>query len=127
MISIAKSSVDDFLDEAWKLSKPHPFDRRIRLFGMIGVEMSKFDGMVHLSDIRNFGKPRQGGATSVLKKLTTLADKHKVKIDGVAKVYDQRDGHMSTTKELVKWYRKSGFKIFSGSEEDGYRIEYSPK
>lgn len=121
------TSADTFLDEVWKMSNPHPFDRRIRLFGMIGIEVSKFDGNVHLSDIRNFGKPRQGGATAVLKKLTKLADKHKVKIDGVAKVYDQREGYVSTTKELTKWYKKAGFRISSGSESDGYPIQYIPK
>lgn len=115
-----------FMDDFYVMSSTHPFDRRIRMVGNVGVEIMPFNGEIHLSDIRNFGKARQGEATRVLKMLTKLSKKHKIPISGIAKLYDSRDGYIMSTTELVNWYKKNGFTISDGSDLDGYRIKYVP-
>ena len=116
-----------FMEDLYATTPAHPFNGRVSMFGMVGVEASAFNGEIHLSDIRNYGPPRKGAATAALTKLKDMADKHGVKITGSAKVYDKREGYVGKTKDLVEWYKKNGFKIGRGSESEGYDISYTPK
>jgi hypothetical protein len=123
----APARTEAFMEELFATTAAHPFDARVSMIGMVGVDVSPFDGAIHLGDIRNYGPPRQGAGTEALNQLKALADKYGVTITGTAKVYDQRAGYISKAKDLVAWYKKNGFEVGRGNARDGYEITYTPK
>ena len=120
-------NVDSFMDEVHKSTSDHPFDNRARIYkNKATFELHKHDGHIHLSDIRTL-QPKSGAGTEALKHLTGLADKHGVKISGVAKAYSNDKKHITDSKKLSGWYAKHGFKVGKGNKHDGYDIEYQGK
>ena len=75
-------------------------------------------------DIVALGDVGTGEGTAALQMLTGLADLHHVTIEGTAKAYSNRDGHIQETNRLVQWYKKHGFEVIGGNPEDGYDIIY---
>lgn len=105
------------LEEWNELTHEHPLSRSARLTDSASVEVSYFDGALHLSDVMALGAPRQGGGTRAIKLLCDLADKHGVKITLTAKAYTEN--HMSTA-QLKDWYERFGFH----EEEDSFGDDY---
>ena len=101
-----------------------------RLYGDVLLDVSPFDNEIHISDIVAVGKRSQGKGTKALKFLTNLADKHNVKLSGVAKGYSNSKEHIQTSERLLQWYKKHGFVEPSdsfGDEDEGFDIKYNPK
>ena len=111
---------EKFMEDYYKLSLPHPFSDKIRIFGNVMLELYPFSGNIHLSDIRTMA-PKSGAATNAIKMLTELADKHFVKIELLAKPYSKDKAHITDIETLVNFYKKHGFKVDRDFEdEDGY-------
>lgn len=123
-----KSLLDAFLDDYYAQSKDHPFDSRSRIVNNnSSMELSKFNGAIHISDVRSLA-PKSGAGTAALTFLKELADKHSVRLEGTAKAYDHgRGGHINSTSKLKAWYKKNGFTVGKGSMSDGYAVSYTPK
>lgn len=117
-----------FMNELRRSGQAHPFSSTTILFGPVGVQASEWEGNIHIEDIRTFQDRGQGHASEVLKMLTHMADRYDVSLTGTAKVYDsQIEDRVPTSKRLAQWYRKHGFKILRGNEDDGYEIVYTPR
>jgi hypothetical protein len=128
-LSSAKKSPDTkgFMKEFTESTGDHPFDNYSRILGRTTVELSPFGkDTIHLSDIRSL-EPKSGAGTEAIKYLTELADAYNVKIQGDAKAYLNDKKYVTSSKKLADWYKKNGFKIGRGNEDEGYPITYSPK
>lgn len=115
----AKAKVEAYLDELHSTTADHPMNPRLRLLSNAAVEVSSFDGMVHISDILALD-PGKGGGKEALQFLCKLADKHGVKIHLTAKAY--LDDRLSTA-ELKTWYERYGFteeEDSFGDDHEGY-------
>lgn len=115
----AKARLDAFMTELHELTGEHVFDARARVLDNASIEVSSFDGSIHISDVRAI-EPRQGGGTAAMKFLCGLADKHDVKMTLTAKSYSE--GRMST-QQLKDWYETFGFTEDDdtmGDEFEGY-------
>lgn len=127
LIESGESPADVYLNDYIEHTHEHPFNPRVRLHGPVAVHLSKSGpAQVHLHDILAL-EPGQGDASLTLQGLTDLADEYGVTIEGISKAYSDKDGHIKSTKRLNAWYKKHGFEIGSGSEDDGYDIVYRPK
>jgi hypothetical protein len=118
----ADAFIQDFLD----MSDEHPFNPRVGIIGGAAIELSKFHGNIHLSDITSLD-PGKGHSSTAMRLLTKLADKHNVVIELIAKAY--RDDRMST-EELVQWYQRLGFKLMQDPDDldldYGVEMRYIP-
>lgn len=108
-----------FMDDFHKDSDEHPFHHTARILHGATVHLSRDGNDVHMHDILTLA-PKSGAGTKALKHLTGLADKHGVKINIFAKAYSNRPEHIKSTKRLVKWYEKHGFK----HDEPDYDVDY---
>lgn len=113
----AKAKCMAALEEWEQMTHEHPMSRNARLTDAASVELSCFDGALHLSDVMAIGAPRTGGGTHALQMICDLADKHGVKVTLTAKAYT--DERMSTG-QLKRWYERFGFH----EEDDGYGDDY---
>lgn len=122
----SKALMKDFHSE----TQEHPFHREARIYhGNTTVHLSKDGREVHLHDIQSHA-PKTGAGTKALKSLTSLADKHGVKINLHAKAYSDRPEHVKSTHKLVKWYKKHGFEHDDLENDDphgGSDMTYYPK
>jgi len=118
--------LDSFMDEWHKTTKPHPFNDRSRIHGGTMVELSPFDGNIHLSDIQTL-EPNKGHGAHTIKHITSLADKHGVTVEGTALAYAKDKKYITKSKDLKTFYTKHGFKAGRGSESEGYEISYKGK
>lgn len=109
----AKAKCMAALEEWDQMTHEHPMSRGYRLTDAAAVDMSCFDGSLHISDVMAIGAPRTGGGTRAIQMVCDLADKHGVKVTLTAKAYT--DERMST-RQLKRWYERFGFH----EEEDGY-------
>lgn len=119
------NNTEDFMDALWEQSDEHPFDRRSRILGDTTVEVSPFEDAIHISDIRSLA-PKSGAGTAALKRLIEMADMYGVPLEGTAKAYHGDDRYIGSSKRLAQWYKKHGFEILGGSEDDGFDIRYIP-
>lgn len=101
------------LEEWEEMTHPHPLDRNSRLTDAASIDVSYFDGALHLGHVAALGAPRQGGGGRAVKMLCDLADKHNVKITLTAK--STSDERMNTA-QLRSWYGRFGFH----DEEDSF-------
>lgn len=106
-----------FMEDYFKLTTPHPFSDKIRVFGNVMLELYPYDKNIHLSDIRTMA-PQSGAATKALKMLTELADRNFVKIDLIAKPYSKDKKHITDINTLVNFYKKHGFTVDDDFEND---------
>lgn len=89
-----------------------------------------------LSSIWNHGNTGRGDATKVMKLLVSLADEYGITLTGYVH-YLRYDDDTSTdeefarndtylnSKQLINWYKKLGFRIVGGDEENPY-VERTP-
>lgn len=111
----ADAFIQDFLD----ISEPHPFNPRVGIIGGAAIELSKFNGNIHLSDITSLD-PGKGYSNAAMRLLTRLADKHNVVIELIAKAY--RNDRMDT-EQLVQWYQRLGFQPVDDDLDLDYGVE----
>ena len=117
--------MDDFV----AATKESPIGKG-RLYGDVLIDVSPFDGEIHLGDIVTVGEKSQGSGTRALKFLTDLADRHNVRLSGTAKAYSKSKEHIQTSERLLQWYKKHGFVEPAdsfGDEDEGFDIRRSPK
>lgn len=117
----ADSPVRSFLDEFWATTQENWLNPRQRIVsGVAGVEVcpsvNDRSGTVHITDIVA-SKPGEGQGRAALTQIVTLADKHGVRLDLIAKTYVK--GRL-TSKQLRDWYSRYGFQTKSGNARDGY-------
>ncbi len=101
----------EFIGAVKKMSQQHPFDRRQRLIGEIGVEVvpGYTKDSVYLQHIRNYGDRGHGSASGVLKRLTSEADRLGVRLELSVEPTASRTKGLSA-KSLKSWYERHGFK-----------------
>lgn len=75
----AKAKCMAALEEWNEITHEHPMSRGYRLTDAAAVDMSCFDGSLHISDVMAIGAPRTGGGTRAIQMVCDLADKHGVK------------------------------------------------
>ena len=109
-------------------SDEHPFNPAARILHGAVVHASRDGNQVHIHDIRTTD-PKSGAGAKALKHLTSLADKHNVKLNLFAKAYSNRPEHIRSTPRLIKWYEKHGFKHDEQDYDPDYGSEmtYYPK
>jgi hypothetical protein len=117
-----KSRADQFLDEVWRQTTPHPFSRGERIFNNASIitvrpDVDDRETAVHISDIVSI-YPGQGGGRDALKFIIGLADQFGVKLTLFAKAYmvGPRAKTLPKTKDLVAWYGRYGFVKKRGGE-----------
>ena len=116
-IAIGKKEEDPkvkaMLDEWWKGTTPHPFDRRLRIWDdAIGLWLRGSGRDVELMTIMTFADKNQGEGSRALKWVCDLADKHGVELVlnvSPIKNAGSRTGKNLNKSELTKWYAKNGF------------------
>lgn len=118
---------DAFIQDFLEISDEHPFNRGARIIGGSAIELSKFHGNIHLSDITSLD-PGKGHSAAAMRLLIKLADKHNVVIELIAKAY--RDDRMST-EQLVQWYQRLGFQLMQDPDDldldYGVEMRYIPR
>lgn len=120
----AQKFMVDFADD----SDEHPFNPAARILHGSVVHASRDGSQVHIHDIQTLAL-KSGAGTKALKHLTSLADKHGVKLNLFAKAYSNRPEHIRSTPKLIKWYEKHGFKHDEPDYDPDYGSEmtYYPK
>lgn len=120
----AQKLMADFTND----SDEHPFNPAARILHGAVVHASRDGHQVHIHDIQTTD-PKSGAGTKALKHLTSLADKHSVKLNLFAKAYSNRPEHIRSTPRLIKWYEKHGFKHDEQDYDPDYGSEmtYYPK
>lgn len=120
----AHKFIVDFVND----SDEHPFNPAARILHGAVVHASRDGNQVHLHDIQTLA-PKSGAGTKALKHLTSLADKHGVKLNLFAKAYSNRPEHIRSTPKLIKWYERHGFKHDEPDYDPHYGSEmtYYPK
>lgn len=123
-------NISAFIKEYTEQTQDHPYSKTERIYNnQVTIELSPFDGKIHLSDIRSLA-PGSGAGTKALKFLTGLAKKHGVTIEAIAKVYHPDKKYIRSSSRLKDWYLKHGFRLEPdtfGDDEQGYNIEYIPE
>jgi hypothetical protein len=102
-----KEVIQKAVDEIRSLGYKNPFDNSTVIDNNVLVEVSSFDGYLHLGSIMSIEKGR-GDATKVMNKICEIADKYKVTIHLSPKPYGTGKG--LNKSQLIKWYKKFGFK-----------------
>lgn len=107
------AALQAFLDEFDKDTSPNPFMSRMGIWKeSIGIELSAWQGHIHISSIMSFAKKNNGDASKALKWICDLADKHGVKMDlTVAPIKNAgaEKGESLNKSQLKAWYRRNGF------------------
>ncbi len=100
--------IDDFEAQ----TTPHPLNPNVRMTNDgVGVELSNFGSMVHISSIVSHHQKGAGHASKALKTITDLADKHGATI-GLMSVPIRNAGAQGPTMtktQLDDWYGRHGF------------------
>ena len=113
-----------FMRDYHSSTSDHPFDNRSRLYGNATLEVSPIEDNIHLHDIRSF---EPGAGHKAIEHIKSLANKHDVKIAGIAKAYGQSKKYPMSSKQLSNWYSKRGFNVGRGNTDDGYSVSYKPR
>lgn len=101
----------EFINAVHTMSQPHPFDRRQRMIGDVGVEVvpGYTKESVYLQHIRNYGERGKGKASGVLSRLVKAADKVGVTLELTVEPTASRTKGLSAMS-LKSWYERHGFK-----------------
>ena len=104
--------VNALIAELRSKTEPHPFDRGIRLYKNVGLDVENYwDTEAHLKSIMSFEEKGAGQASEALKFLLALADKHKVPVtlDVVPIKNAGAKGKSLSKADLAAWYKRHGF------------------
>lgn len=118
-----KARLDAFIKDFQAATRQHPFARHLDLWGsddqLVGFEVSKFDGKIHLGAIMSFVEKGAGHASAAMKWFTDLADKHNVAIELTVKPIPgagATNKKSLTKSQLKNWYSKFGFMKSGGDD-----------
>jgi hypothetical protein len=117
-------AVEAFLRDLFDASHPLPFKNASRtervLTGIEAVvEVTPQYAGIHVDEVRALTQ-KQGEGTKAMRFLTSLADKHGVKLSLYAKPF----GHEAMDLDnLVRFYRRHGFREMEEEDEDGEGVE----
>ncbi len=103
-----KETVILAINDIRKLGVKHIFTNDTVIDNNVLVDVSFFDGYLHLSSIMSVDKGK-GDATKVMNKICKIADKYKVTIDLEPTPFGT--GKILNTQQLTNWYKKFGFKM----------------
>jgi len=120
--STGNDRLDSFMEEFYEETSPHPFDRASRVYDHSVIELSPFNGAIHLSAVVSM-QPRSGQGTKALNFIKELANKHRVKIELSAKPFSNNKEHITDLGDLVRWYVRNGFRITDDLVDDVNDIE----
>jgi hypothetical protein len=98
--------VQKAIDEIRTLGYKSPFDNSIVIDDNVLIEVSYFDGYLHLNSIMTIVKGK-GDATRIMNKICEIADKYKVTIHLSPEPFGI--GNKLNKTQLIKWYKKFGF------------------
>jgi hypothetical protein len=105
-----KEDIDRAISEIRSLGIQNPFFyRELLLYNNVGIELSNWDGALHISSIRTM-KKGTGDATKAMKQICDIADKNNVVITIYVKPFGYEDNRLNTT-QLKAWYKRLGFKL----------------
>jgi hypothetical protein len=102
--------IEQFLQDYYANTEDHPFNSKVRIYKGAMLEISPWGNEIHIGDITSTA-PRSGAGTAGIKFLTSLADKHNVKLDLTAKAYSNDSKRIGNTEKLARWYQRLGFKV----------------
>ncbi len=103
------SDIDKAIKEIEKLGIRNPIDpNKIVIDNTVVIEVQNFDERLMLSSILSIDK-NKGNASNVMKKITDIADKYHVTIALTPEPFG-RDANKLTKSQLIKFYKKFGFK-----------------
>lgn len=112
-----KNNTEQFLQDYYSNTEDHPFNSKVRVYNGAMLEISPWDNEIHIGDITSTA-PRSGAGTAGMKFLTSLADKHNVKLDLTAKAYSNDPERIGDTEQLARWYQRLGFQVDPDSMPD---------
>jgi hypothetical protein len=103
------SGASAFMDKLKASTSAHPFDRRTRLDGEVGLQVSKVgDKAVALEAIINYGDRGKGNASRALTRLASIADKTGTSISLTVSPLRTSQKGLSASA-LTKWYKGHGY------------------
>ena len=108
-------------------TEPHWYEDVRCWRGRVIFRLCPHYGWVSLARIGAIEKG-QGHGSAALDWLCALADRHEVRLAGVAEPFGHRVGTKPamTTKELVAWYRRHGFTVTKGFYIDREPLSQEP-
>lgn len=119
-----KERAGRFFDDYKAETTPSSTYRGERVFDFgAATELSWWNDRVEINSIRAL-TPKQGAGTRGLRRVLDLARKHGLEVELDAVPVDYGHGVLSTRK-LVAWYRKHGFRYDSPRNEGG-RLVWKP-
>lgn len=109
----AKPPVNAMIEDCARQTQPNPFQPRMMVWQeKVGLEISSWQGKLHISSIMTFVDKNTGNASSCMQWLCALADQYKVVIElepvPIANA-GARDGVNLNKKQLRAWYARLGF------------------
>jgi len=116
------NNTEAFLQDYYDNTSEHPFNPSARVYGDSVLEIYPMGNQIHISDVLTLN-PRSGGGTKAIQFLKALSDKHRVKLDLIAKAYSSDNKFITDTENLVRWYLKLGFEIDDEFIDDVNDIE----
>jgi GNAT superfamily N-acetyltransferase len=112
------NSLNNAYREIKKLGPVNPLDpKEIVVDDSVFVEISVWDKRLWFSSLHSLDKG-QGNATKVMQKIVDIADKYGVTI-ALDPIPYGKDPNKLTYNQLVKFYKKFGFKFEEGEEGFG--------
>lgn len=121
--------VHAFMDDFEAATEHNPLTKSGRLYGNVRLGVYPSRGGIRIGDISVAGDRGEGQGTKALQLLTSLADKHGVKLNGVATAYlsgQDGQGRAQANDRLLSWYVKHGFTGSADTDGD-HNIEYLPR
>jgi hypothetical protein len=117
-----KNNTAAFMDDYILITQEHPFNHKARIYNGAVLEVYPMGNAVHVSDVMTTA-PRSGAGTAAVKFLTSLADRHRVKLELLAKAYSKDKKYITDTEQLANWYKKMGFHVDDEFIEDPDDLE----
>ena len=117
-IKQSNDTLSALISECRSQTSPNPFQPAMMIWNdCVGVELTRWQGRVHISSIMTFVDKNKGNASACMRWLCALADKHQVALE-LEPVPIQnagaRDGTNLNKKTLTAWYTRCGFKKTDG-------------
>lgn len=109
-----KQDIMNAINDVEALGIQNPFNRsEIIIDDNVQLEVSNFDGALWISSIFTIERGK-GDGSRVLQKICDIADKHNVVIRCSPEPFGDTNG--LNKSELVKWYKRNGFKSIGWGE-----------
>ncbi len=116
-------SVESFIKE-WEAISVISAKSGVRVFNNVEAKVVKtgWDNTVKLQSVRSLS-PKQGNATSLVKKINELAKTHNVIIRLTAQNLNPWKQSSMNRNEICNWFKKNGFKpLFTWPDNTGVEM-----